>query len=345
MVILHLLASTSYSGAENVACTIIDELNKNKEYKAIYVCPKGPIKKQLDNKKIKYILTDKMSLKSLNKICKEYNPDVIHAHDFSMTFLLSLLRTKAKKISHIHCNPMWLKNINLKSFVFLLSAKKMDKILLVSKSIEDEYIFKKNINKKTIVISNPIDVNKIKELSKKEEIEQNWDVMFLGRFSDEKNPKKFVNIINEYKQKYNKISAVMIGDGILKEECKDLIKKYELTENITIFDFQENPFVYLNKAKILCMTSKWEGYGLVAVEALSLGKPVVCKPVGGLKKIVNDNCGKFYNNIEECITEINRLLQDKKYYNQKSNSAIERSKELDNMKLYMNQIINIYKQD
>ena len=50
--VLHLLASNSYSGAENVVCTIIDNCS---EYDMYYCSPDGPIRKSLEDRKINFI--------------------------------------------------------------------------------------------------------------------------------------------------------------------------------------------------------------------------------------------------------------------------------------------------
>ena len=57
--ILHLLASNSYSGAENVVCTIIDNFN---EYNMYYCSPDGPIKKTLEDRNIKFIPLKRLSI-------------------------------------------------------------------------------------------------------------------------------------------------------------------------------------------------------------------------------------------------------------------------------------------
>ena len=66
------------------------------------------------------------------------------------------------------------------------------------------------------------------------------------------------------------------------------------------------------------------GYGLVAFEALTLGKPCVVSNVGGLRNIVDSTCGELCNpnNIHEYINETEKLLLDKNYYNKKSKMAI-----------------------
>ena len=73
--ILHLLASNSYSGAENVACTIIENLSG--EYDMVYCCPRGTIEENLGEKRIRFLPLKKLSFFEVNRAIREYKPDII----------------------------------------------------------------------------------------------------------------------------------------------------------------------------------------------------------------------------------------------------------------------------
>ena len=92
----------------------------------------------------------------------------------------------------------------------------------------------------------------------------------------------------------------------------------------------------------MVITSLWEGFGLVAFEALSLGLPVVCSNVGGLPSIVDDACGKLCNTEEDFLFEINRLIREQDYYLSKRHNAIKRSETLNNEHIYYDKLQEIY---
>src|SRR5574344_1972542 len=110
--VLHLLSSNKYSGAENVVCTIIKAFEN--EIDMCYCSPDGPISDILKDKNIYYIPLEKFNRKSLKKVIKEYNPDIIHAHDYRASLLVTMSGVKVKIISHLHIYAPIAKNYNLK---------------------------------------------------------------------------------------------------------------------------------------------------------------------------------------------------------------------------------------
>ena len=103
------------------------------------------------------------------------------------------------------------------------------------------------------------------------------------------------------------------------------INQLQLVNNVHCLGFIDNPYGIINQSKVLCIPSSWEGFGLVAVEALSLGKPVVAANVGGLPGIVTEESGKVCTYESEYIEEIVKLLTDSNYYFMKSSGANDRA--------------------
>ena len=309
--VLHLLPSNCFSGAENIVCTIIEN---NSKYDMYYCCPRGPIEEILKEKKIKYIPISKFNLHNVKKICLENHIDIVHAHDYKASFCAALSGFNGKIISHIHCNYSFMKSWNLFSFGYSVVSKRFFKVAVVSQSVLDEAVFKNKIKEKTIIINNVIDIEKVQNQSL-----QDWnkvyDFAFFGRLEEVKNPLFFIELINELSKKNKKISAVMIGDGTLKNDCLSLISKYSLEENIDILGFQSNPFKIIKKSKLVIMPSKAEGFGLTAIESMCLKKPVINSGVGGLSTIFKDNKEFICDDLDNYIELCSELLYDKKKMN------------------------------
>lgn len=341
--VLHILNTGSYSGAENVVITIIEAFRKyGNDTEFVYVSLDGPIREVLQKNKIEFEPISKMKVSEIKRIIKKHRPDIIHAHDFTASIICSAAVSKIPIISHLHNNPPWIKTYCLNSFIYGLTCIKYKKILGVSESVFDEFVFGKQIKSKTCVIGNPIDISKIQKRSDETVDNESYDVVFLGRLTEQKNPLMFIDIIAKSKKSLPEITAVMLGEGELRADIEKKISEYQLENNIKLKGFVSNPYGILRNSKLLCIPSKWEGFGLAAVEALALGKPVLASPVGGLPGIVTKECGGVFGSDEEFTDEIVKLLEDEEYLSAKEHKALERAEEIDNIEGYIKQIGNIY---
>lgn len=341
--VLHVLLSGHFSGAENVACQIIENFKQEQIFDMAYASQDGSIRKILNKKKIKFLPMNKLNLLELKRIIRDYQPDIIHAHDATASVLSAVIAPNCPVISHLHSNPPWLKSINKNSLIYLFTSFFMNKILIVSNAITQEYIFRKCIQSKILSIGNPINKENIQLLSKKDlNINEKLDVIYIGRLDFPKNPIKYIEIIYKLKKKIPNVKAGIVGDGVQLQECKNLIEKLNLKDNIILYGFMENPYPILKNSKCLCITSDWEGYGLVAVEALSLGKPVVCTNVGGLPSLINDKCGKLCNESCEIESELYNLISNTDYLLSKSRGALVQVEMLEEKIKYMKIIEDVY---
>lgn len=331
--------STSYSGLECVAITIIENLRHKFDF--VYVTQDGSIVDVLKEKNIDYYIIKKMSVSEIKKCVKELQPDIIHAHDYTASCICALAKIKLPIISHLHNNSPWIKTLHPYSFLYLYASSRFNKILTVSDSIENEYIFSNIIKSKIENISNPVSRKNILDKVDKND-EKKYDVCFVGRLSDQKKPLKFIKVINDVKEIIPNIRSIMIGDGELKEECKMLIEELGLENNIELVGFKKNPYKYMNQSRVFCLTSEWEGYGLVAFEALTLGLPCVVSPVGGLVDIVDENCGYLVNKDKDFKDAIINLICDRDVYYKKSEQSVKKSIHLENIVLYLNKIEELY---
>lgn len=305
--IMHLLSSNAFSGAENIAIKIIKE-TKN-EYRSIYCSPIGKIEYNLKKNNIENIMLDNFSYNQVKRVVDKYKPDIIHAHDFKASLLASLFHKKAKIISHIHQSPNWSKNFNLKSIIFMLSTKSIDKIIYVSNDAKDRYYFAKKIKNKTTVIYNAIDTNELIRKSKAFNT-NSYDFIYIGRLTDVKNPFDFINIVKEIPNS----KSIMIGDGDLFDKVQKFLIENSLQNKITLMGYNENPYPYLKNSKICIIPSKSEGFSLTAIEAGALGVPVVANNTFGLREIVKKINGITYSKEKDASRKILNLINDNSKY-------------------------------
>jgi glycosyltransferase involved in cell wall biosynthesis len=134
----------------------------------------------------------------------------------------------------------------------------------------------------------------------------------------------------------------MMGEGSLEGQCENLIKELALEKNIDLIGFMDNPYPVLQNSKILVMTSKSEGLPMVAIEALSMGKPIIVPNLEEMQSIVNSNCGVICKDDQEFINAIISLSLSENEYAEMSLRASKKAEEMFNMEDYKNQLQQVY---
>ena len=340
--VVFLQKSNIYSGAENIVIKIMKLLSQ-KDYSCVYVSPDGEIREFVEEIGLTFYPIVDSSIVSVRKAICQIQPDIIHTTDYGMSTYASLLNLGIPIVAHLHNNAPWLKNpLYPKTILFAKALKNINQVISVSPSIEKEFVYRNLLKKKNHVIYNVVDIERVRKLATECKSNEKFDIAFLGRLTSPKNPLLFCKIVMKYKEINEHVKAVMIGEGELRNEVEQFINKNNLKDNILLMGFQKNPYKIINNSKILLMPSKYEGFGLVAVESLALGIPVVCSGVGGLKDIITEKCGAICSETFEYSKEIQKLLNDEQYYKKKSQNAKINAQRFGNLKLYIERILEVY---
>lgn len=125
------------------------------------------------------------------------------------------------------------------------------------------------------VVPNGIDRDRIAQVKPSEE---NIDALFVGRLIKEKNVHLFVDAINELQSSYPNFRGLILGDGPERQSLISQIKTLNLSEHIEIrspLEKYEDVMALMKSADVFALPSRREGFGMVALEALACGTPVV----------------------------------------------------------------------
>ncbi len=343
MKVLHLLSTNKFSGAENVACQIINMHKNNKNLEMAYCSCYGPIEDTLKDKKIKFIGISKLNCKEVKRAIKSYKPDIIHAHDMKASFIASLSCGSIPLISHIHNNAFNSRGISLKSIAYLFAAKKARHIFWVSNSSYEGYKFHRRFKEKSSILYNVIDTEELFNKMNLDKQLYNYDIVYLGRLTFQKNPERLINVMKMVVDQKKDAKLAIIGIGDLEQEVKQLVTKLNLNDNISFLGYQSNPLKMLHDAKVMVMTSRWEGTPMCALEALALGIPIIATPVDGLKDLViNEWNGYVSDDDYELANKIVDILKDKHLMSTMKKNAIKKSEEINNIDNYKKEIDKYY---
>jgi len=286
--IMHLLTGTSFSGAENVACQIIACFKNNAEYGMFYCSPDGKIREALKERNIRFVPMKEWSLSEVNRIIREEKPDIIHAHDMKASFFAALLCGKIPLISHVHNNNFDSRGISAKALLYRYAAQKAKHIFWVSKSAYEGYAFHEKFEGKSSVLYNVIDADEVYRKAAQDEKEYDYDIVYVGRLTPQKKPQRLVEVLAGVGQKCQGMKAAIVGAGDLETETKEKRQELHAESCIDMLGYSSNPYKIMKNAKILIMTSRWEGLPMCALEAMALGVPIVSTPTDGLREIVED---------------------------------------------------------
>lgn len=336
MKVLHVLQSNRFSGAENVACQIISMMGQETDFEMVYCSPDGQIRECLRERNVSFAALDKMSLSEIKRVLKEQKPDVIHAHDMGASFFVALACGKIPLISHIHNNNFDSRKPTPKAILYRYAAAKAKHIFWVSKAARDGYFFSKGLRKKSSVLYNIIDIQQLRQKAAEAERKTAYDVVYLGRLTYPKNPQRLLEVLEKAIAQKPDLKAAIIGTGELDDEVRQIIAEKNLQNNVDMLGFMSNPYGILQNAKVMLMTSRWEGLPMCALEALALGVPIVSTPTDGMRELLeNGREGYLAEDVESLTEKVLALVKDISLHECMSKEALQKSQTVNNMEQYI----------
>ena len=250
-------------------------------------------------------------------------------------FASFLTRNLSKHIVSIHNNPKSFPLIYRISIKYLYRYTK--KIVTVSNGIMNELLSNKyNLpSNKIISIPNPIDFEEIQKLKTQKELEL-WDsniptFIAMGRLHPQKG---FDNLIKAFYivNKTIESQLVILGEGDERTELEKIAGDLNITDKIIMPGVVENPFYYLNKADVFVLSSRYEGWGNVIVEALASSVPIISFDCNyGPAEILGDSYGKLveHGNINNLAETMIELIKDHKSCEEFIHRGLQRAKIFD----------------
>lgn len=226
----------------------------------------------------------------------------------------------------------------IKGDIDLIAKKTWNSVVEIEKEIMKQHIpiivlsnfmrnqIKKNYpnNKNTIKVISP----GIREIHF-EKAKKQWDAILISRLAPEKNIKAFVSMARKLKD----YSFALVGDGEERDKLNQLLKKNN-QKNVYMPGGTDNVSYYYSRAKMFVLTSKYESFGLVLVEAMAFGLPCIAfRPDEKKYKtasdeiIKNGKTGFLVKDENEMVKKIELLLKDKLLLKKISQNAKKQSKE------------------
>jgi len=273
-------------------------------------------------------------------ISRKYNYDVIHFTDYQIPLLMSRkgMILTVHDLSFLKEDDIFTKSSSLyKKFVLPSSLKKADRIIAVSENTKKDILkYFPSINENKIVViyeGTRFDDSKIYKYSTDVLLKYNIKdpyILYVGTIEPRKN---IVNIIRAFKTivaKNPNIKLVIVGKkGWLYDEIFNEVRNLSLENNIIFTGYvsdEDLPAFYKN-AILFIYPSKYEGFGLPPLEAMSFGCPVITSNISSLPEVVGD-AGILVNpgSVEEISDAMNSILLNNDLRNDLSERSLKRAK-------------------
>ena len=145
-------------------------------------------------------------------------------------------------------------------------------VICVSKGVKEDFDKVFDSQFPSYAIYNSIDVDFIKQKSIEFKSEYSDYLVHVGKFND---AKRHDILIKAYAKSGIDSHLVLVGRGPLKQECEVLVDKLGLNDKVIFVGFQSNPYPFIKQAKLMVLSSGFEGFGMVIAEALALNTPAI----------------------------------------------------------------------
>ena len=371
--IIHIIPNLKKGGAERLVLDICNESNnlQNIKVKLVtfseeneYPFLTNNIDWEIIPSKFIPSVTKKatIELTLLREKIDAFQPDIIHTHLYEAEMVLSQINIgKAKRFSHFHDNMIQLDNsllfnVSLKNRItnfyernFLIKTinPTTNNFICIS---NDSYSYAKKVlpKKNRININlllNAIDVSRFTNNIIRGGVKQKIRLVNIGSFVKKKNQIFLVDVANELFNKKINFEIIFLGDGVLMQDVKAYAESLSLEDKIIFKGKVAKVEEYLDNSDFYLHSATYEPLGLVLLEAMAAGLPVITLDGKGNRDLMEQGKnGYMIDDLDpiKFAQKIIYLSENQEKYTEISNYCKECAKQYD-IKEYVNKLLVLYK--
>lgn len=321
MMKLTFVTATLTSGGSERVMSIVANKMQERGYEVEIICLNDQIVFYPINEGIKITHVEvEAGTKSLpkklwwfRKYIQKTQPDVVIAFMVSVytVTLLALMGIGIPVISSVRNDPAY-SNLRKKITRKLLLPRSAH---VVVQTQQIKKFFNKSIQNMTTVIYNPVNEKVFKlQPSKKEN-----RIISVGRLYPQKDQKTMIEAFAKVSEHHPDWQLVIFGEGPERKALELLVERLKVKDKVYMPGRSENIIDELNKSKIFCLSSIYEGMSNALVEAICVGLPIVTTKVSGTEELIQDGKNGFTVNIgdkESMAKALTKIIEDENLQNQ-----------------------------
>jgi len=298
---------------------------------------------------ISYYRSKRVFDKKMLLIAQKFLPDLVYTNTSVLSFGYDLSK-KIKKPHVWHIREYGDRDFNISYMpsrkVIIDKIKKSNVSIFTTNLLKKHWLGKKRINSE-IIYNGVLEYKTVPFKVKRSNI---TTIGIVGVIMSIKKQDFAIKIFEECYEKNNNLRLNIYGaisDHNYYLSLLNNIKSNELSNVVTFLGYKSTTEIY-NEIDILISCSKDEAFGRTLIEAMSYKIPVLAKNSSGPSEILNENYEfSLYNNADEAIVKMNKLINDPDFYKKSSDDGYKLamkcfSKEnyLQNISSVFNKIIN-----
>lgn len=184
---------------------------------------------------------------------------------------------------------------------------KYSKVIICQNKNVQEYFINHSFKNDLLILPNPVNYNDIpieRPFNKKNEI------VTVGRLVPQKNQELLIEAFNNIKNDFPMYSLKIYGVGPLQEKLSKKINDLNLSDRIFLMGAKKRVMFEVNKAAIFVLSSNFEGFPNVLIEAMATGMPVISSDFGtGIaKELINDGVNGYLFKVNSC-SDLTKVLK------------------------------------
>ena len=140
------------------------------------------------------------------------------------------------------------------------------------------------------------------------------------------------------------LRGIVAGSGVLLEDLKRLVKESGVVEYIDFLGHVDNMDMFYDEIDVLLLTSDYEAFGRVLIEAMAVGKPVIAAAVDGVVEVVDDGVTGYLvdsGDLKAYVECLKTLLEDENLRKNMGQAAQEHVQNKFSLKMYRARLIEL----
>ena len=317
--ILHIIPSLLPGGAEKMAALLAEFSNPEKFSIGILCLKAGGLwEEKLIKQGIPVTIVGSLNRPiifdffKIVKAIKNFSPDIVHTHLFGGDFYGRICARLAgvKKIISTEQNVNFSEGKLRKLAKFLTSLLAI-RIVAASKAIKKYLIADEGVAPEKIeVIYNGVETDKFSPLARDYKPSGRPLVVgSIGRLTEQKG----FDYLLEALAKIKEVECLIAGEGEEKENLEKKIKMLGLDRRVKLVGLQKDVPQFLRSLDVFVLPSRWEGFGIVLLEAGLSGLPIIASRVDGILEIIEDGLNGWLfekGNVEELADKLKKILAE-----------------------------------